>query len=95
MGRLHSLHHDPMKENLTRQQAAYVESHGVPMPRSMQAHALTQMFALQFILFPRTRATQGGSFTTRTTGTRLRRGQAPTPTSCASRCWLSCDPRPC
>ena len=43
--------HDPMKDNLARQQAAYVESHGVPMPRSMQAHALTQMFALQFILF--------------------------------------------
>jgi hypothetical protein len=40
-----------MKENLARQQAAYVELHRVPMPRSMQAHALTQMFALQFILF--------------------------------------------
>ena len=51
MGRLHSLHHDPMKENLARQQAAYVESHGVPMPRAMQAHALTQMFALQSLLF--------------------------------------------
>ena len=43
--------HDPMKDNLARQQAAYVESHGVPMPRSMQAHALTQMFALQSLLF--------------------------------------------
>jgi hypothetical protein len=40
-----------MKDNLARQQAAYVESHGVPMPRAMQAHALTQMFALQSLLF--------------------------------------------
>jgi hypothetical protein len=39
-----------MKDNLARQQAAYVESHGVNMPRSMQAHALTQMFALQSLL---------------------------------------------
>ena len=40
-----------MKDNLARQQAAYVESHGVPMPRAMQAHALTQIFALQSLLF--------------------------------------------
>ncbi len=88
--------HDPMKDNLARQQAAYVESHGVPMPRSMQAHALTQMFALQSLLFKDSEDESNArreSFTTRTTGTRSCRGRAPTPTSCAPRCWLSRDPR--
>lgn len=40
-----------MKDNLARQHAAYVELHGTPMPKAMQAHALTQMFALQSLLF--------------------------------------------
>jgi hypothetical protein len=40
-----------MKDNLTRQQAAYVKLHGVPMPEAVQAHALSQMFALQSLFF--------------------------------------------
>jgi hypothetical protein len=41
-----------MKDNMARQLAAYAKSHdGAAMPRSMQEHALTQMFALQSLLF--------------------------------------------
>jgi hypothetical protein len=43
---------DVMKDNLARQQAAYAKLHnGEPMPHSMVKHAVTQMFALQSLLF--------------------------------------------
>ena len=40
-----------MLENLARQQAAYLKSHGVPMTPSQNAHALVTMLALQSLYF--------------------------------------------
>jgi hypothetical protein len=40
-----------MLENLKRQQAAYLESHGTPMTPSQNAHAIATMLALQSLYF--------------------------------------------
>ena len=40
-----------MIENLARQQAAYLKSHGVPMTPLQNAHALATMLALQSLYF--------------------------------------------
>jgi hypothetical protein len=40
-----------MLDNLARQQAAYLKSHGVPMSPSHSAHALATMLALQSLYF--------------------------------------------